>query len=370
MDSNRQQIAKRARYWSNPDIFYRAPQLMDVDLSAAPTEPLVIDDFLDDPMAARAALLKQEYAAPVNPQKAHISFNAQIPDHLGVEIVQKIEKVLDQRVLLHPRSKAAATYAKYPVHNACHYDGGPGMQMFNWTGVIYMNTPEQCQGGTPLFKHKATGHKWAQKDRRFYGADFKNPDAFELTETIEMRFNRLALIPAWLFHRVGHTFGDSIENARLTLNPKLVAFPHDLGPIQTPSWANRLSGESAVAFSLDFPDEAHNPLGKIAIRGDGETLYECAVYIDLMLIALAKAVIELRSAVQAIGSVVVGPEMPELVFENRGTSHVLRFGRRQVAFSDLDRFHRDLQNCIRNFADCPAAQAGEKSTVLMDLLKG
>ena len=143
-------------YWGNKNINYEPPQLQGVKHTS--TDLILVDDFLDDPHAARELIMQQQFEPPPNPKMGVISFNAGIPDSLYAEMLPKLEKHLGKKVEYHPRSKCAATFESIPTNSVCHVDGGDNMTMFNWTVVVYLNLPEQCRGGTVFFKHKHTEH--------------------------------------------------------------------------------------------------------------------------------------------------------------------------------------------------------------------
>jgi len=215
-------MMEKKSYWVNPDLNYQPPELQSVNNDKFDT--IVCEDFLDDPVAARNLLLGLEYHAPPDPERGVISFNGAIPESVLDEILDKSGGILGGNIKLHPRSKCAATYEKYPKNSVCHVDGGDNMRMFNWTLVIFMNLPEQCRGGTLLYKHKHTGHLYNKYGMGYYGDDFLKEDKWELVEEVEMKFNRAMFLPAWRFHSLSYTFGEVIDDARLTLNPKLIAF--------------------------------------------------------------------------------------------------------------------------------------------------
>ncbi len=208
-------------YWGSEKINSTPNDLANVE--HLDFEYFVIDDFLSDPESVREEMLGLNFETPPNPKKGVISFNSAIPETITSEIQPKIQKALNKTVQFHPRSKIAATYEHVPLNNVCHVDGGDGMTMFNWTVIIYMNTPEQCRGGTRIFKHKETGDIYNRLGWSHYAGDSFDVDKWELVEEVEMKFNRALLLPAWLFHSLAYTFGDEINNARLTINPKIVA---------------------------------------------------------------------------------------------------------------------------------------------------
>lgn len=209
-------------YWINEDINYLPPQLD--GLQHNDFDYFVVDDFLDNPLDARNELLKQNFEAPPNPKTGVISFNSPIPNGLLDELNPKITSVLSKRIEFHPRSKCAATYESVPLQQVCHVDGGDNMIMFNWTVVLFLNLPEQCRGGTRLFRHLPTGHNYNKLGMSHYVEDIRDESKWEMVEEVQMKFNRALFLPAWLFHSLAFTFGDTIENARLTVNPKVIAY--------------------------------------------------------------------------------------------------------------------------------------------------
>ena len=183
----------------------------------------VVDDFLDNPIKARDLVLSLEFEAPPDPERGVISSNGLIPEILLDEMRPKIEHHLHKTIEYHPRSKCAITYKNVPKRNICHTDGGDNMCMFNWTVVVYLNTPEQCQGGTSMYRHIATGDIYSKRGNDFYYTDFRDPSKWELIDEVPMMFNRALFCPAWRFHGLSFTFGDVAETARMTLNPKIIA---------------------------------------------------------------------------------------------------------------------------------------------------
>jgi hypothetical protein len=209
-------------YWSNNNLNYCPPQL--ANLKAPASNIIIIDDFLDDPDQTRKQLLSLRFAPPINPKTGVVSFNALTPDNILSEIQPKLSEALNKKIEYHPRTKCAATFKSIPPHSICHVDGGDGMKMFNWTVIIYMNPPEQCQGGTVLYRHLPTGHSCNHLGIQYYKPDFKKADKWEVEEKVPMKFNRALLCPAWRFHSLEYTFGNTIKNARLTINPKVIAY--------------------------------------------------------------------------------------------------------------------------------------------------
>ncbi len=106
---------------------------------------------------------------------------------------------------------------RYTLANAqkkvfCHVDG------CSYAGLLYLSKPEDCAGGTTIYRHKATGDEIYDKaHKQLY--DFKDAAQWEIISEVEMVYNRLVMYPGQLFHAITPVFfGDSIDNARLTQN--------------------------------------------------------------------------------------------------------------------------------------------------------
>lgn len=165
-------------------------------------EIIIVDDFLSDPDSVREQLLSLNFAVPPNPERDIISSNCNIPDDIRDLLKPRIEHTLNKAIAFHPRSKCALTFEHVPLNAVCHVDGGDGMIMFDWTVVIYLNPPGQCDGGTDFFQHVKTGDIYNKRGYRYYLDDFKDPAKWRLLERVPMRFNRALFCPAWRFHSI------------------------------------------------------------------------------------------------------------------------------------------------------------------------
>ena len=212
----------KTEYWENPQLDYEPPEFK--SMTHSNFELFYIDDFLDNPHQAREQILNLDFQAPLDPKNGVVSFNGHIPENLLAEMKPKIEKALSKRIDFHPRSKCALTFEKHPHPHVCHVDGGNNMSRFNWTVIVYLNEPEQCNGGTNFFKHIPTGHIYNKEGINRYFQDYSDKTKWEMIEQVDMKFNRVLFCPAWLFHSLAFTFGETKENARMTLNPKVIAY--------------------------------------------------------------------------------------------------------------------------------------------------
>lgn len=117
-------------------------------------------------------------------------------------------------------------YAGELPNNAIHADSGYD----SFAGVLYLNPTEQCQGGTAFWRHKATGFEklpTAEEVRRLgkspkrvletLQADWNRPEAWELVEVVDMKWNRLVIYPSKRFHSryPFEAFGNCPDNGRL-----------------------------------------------------------------------------------------------------------------------------------------------------------
>jgi hypothetical protein len=70
-------------------------------------------------------------------------------------------------------------------------------------GLIYLNTPEECAGGTRMFKYKGSQTLPVPEEELDYDLDHYIMDTegdWECIYEIEMKWNRLVIYPAYIFH--------------------------------------------------------------------------------------------------------------------------------------------------------------------------
>lgn len=102
----------------------------------------------------------------------------------------------------------------------------------DWGGILYLNLPEQCEGGTCFWRHTSTGlEKWPDRDtvldilpfldgktvwEYFVDQEGKYRDRWTQAFFLPMKYNRLVLFRGSFFHSQAHAFGERVEDARLT----------------------------------------------------------------------------------------------------------------------------------------------------------
>jgi hypothetical protein len=191
-----------------------------------PTSIIVVDDFFADAQGFREAGLKLTYpdqTGSLFPGR-NSAERLQIP---GLE--QHVSQLTGERLRPLPppagHGRFRLTLANDIGNAGVHVDPG------YWSGILYLSRPGDCQGGTDFFRHKRTntdrrpmsdqevaalGYKtYADCEHDILGRDTLDPEAWEKTMTVPMRFNRLLLLRPWLWHTAGPGFGDTPENGRL-----------------------------------------------------------------------------------------------------------------------------------------------------------
>jgi len=188
---------------------------------------IVVDDVYDDPEKIRDAALRLDYPAPAagaNYAGRNSASKLLLPDTdrmlswvAGEQLVAAAERAHGAL-----RLTLAGDAGRYCVHVDIGVD---------WSGVLYLNHPEQCRGGTSFFRHRSTGSEHAPTTAadlvrcnaktaqealdRILGRDSNDPAQWETTLTVPMQFNRLVLFRPLLWHSAGDGFGDSTGSGRL-----------------------------------------------------------------------------------------------------------------------------------------------------------
>ena len=191
-----------------------------------PTSLVVVDDFLDNPVALRDAALRLTY-----PDRGETNF----PGRNSVERIN-IEGLSAQasRVVGEPLEPMPPPQAHGKCRITLGNDRGRAkvhVDAAHWSGILYLTRPEHCRGGTEFFRHRATGTDRApfnDAEARAHGyesakamtaaildRDGTDDASWEPTMQVPMRFNRLLMLRPWLWHTAGETFGTSLEDGRL-----------------------------------------------------------------------------------------------------------------------------------------------------------
>ncbi len=205
----------------------------------------VADNFFRHPDRLRTAALRLKY---VTLRGAYPGYEARPPWEVRT-LAEDLRRVsglpLDPErfsvsfsIVTKPGSELA------PWQRTPHFDG------VDVAGVVYLNRPAQCRGGTAFYRHRLSGLEsvpqrggrriadlmqqhglsspeellqWIMSPPRQDGAGFitQSNDDWELLYLVDMKFNRLVLYRGQMFHS-GYIedgwFGKSLATRRLTLN--------------------------------------------------------------------------------------------------------------------------------------------------------
>ncbi len=188
---------------------------------------IVVDDFYPEPEEMRKAAIALGYPPP-SPVQNHSGRNS--AKRLIVQGVDDaVSGIVGQPLVGNLKTS----------HGLCRITLAADESRFNvhidedteWAGIVFLNTPDQCRGGTDFFRHKPTGSERApitEDELGVFGAatvqeaiaqvleaDSNDPDKWEVTMTLPMRFNRLVLFRPWLWHTAAGAFGNSDDTGRL-----------------------------------------------------------------------------------------------------------------------------------------------------------
>jgi hypothetical protein len=183
---------------------------------------LTVDNFSSDALAVREAVIAGRFSTEKGPDGAMYTG---ISEYAVPHWYERIGEVLHRPIA--PRlSCFRVNLAGELPHSWVHSDD----ICAQYASVLYLNLPEQCQGGTAFWKHKALGissllsrEALAQRGmdaEAFYqliNREWKDADAWEQIGFMPMQFNRFLTYPTCFFHSryPFEGFGTSPADGRL-----------------------------------------------------------------------------------------------------------------------------------------------------------
>ena len=180
---------------------------------------IIVDNFYSDPDMVRKIALESKYSIPPGNNSnwaGNSTENSYVMPGLDSYLSKRTGKMFRAQYPLRNgyfRKALQGDATKSYVHVDTPLNGSNASL---YTGVLYLTPNEYSKGkpGTNFFKHKPTGlHKIeSYNDITFTLRDSYNPDLWELTESIEMLYNRLLLIHVDYFHGPADSFGDNDLN--------------------------------------------------------------------------------------------------------------------------------------------------------------
>ncbi|MEL7110116.1 MAG: DUF6445 family protein [Pseudomonadota bacterium] len=187
---------------------------------------MVIDDFLDNPLAAREQALKLGY--PTGTQRGNYAGTtserplkiSQVSESVSKRVNYRL-KGADGTLHMHTRLTLRGDKGRTGVHiDPCYY-----------SGILYLSLPEHCKGGTDFYEHRKTKlDRVPNRPADLMAAGYPSVNAFvegvvnkdtfraerwTRAMRIPARFNRLILFSPWMFHNAGPGFGTSLQDGRL-----------------------------------------------------------------------------------------------------------------------------------------------------------
>lgn len=171
-------------------------------------EGYIVDDFYLDPMAVRSELIRQPFSPPHPSGRGGPAWRCNLPP--SDELARKLSDIWGFPIdSLHAEARYNLASSS-PPHGFCHSD----YYVSEYTAVIYMSLPGDCQGGTNFFRH--TPSESICYHPSLGRLNYADPNIWELVHTVDMVFNRLTTYPSKNFHGIKRPFfGAKKENARL-----------------------------------------------------------------------------------------------------------------------------------------------------------
>ena len=188
---------------------------------------IVVDNFHSNPNEVREFALNQKYPEPVD-SYTYPGKNSD-GDYYQSEVHQKFENILNRKLVpARPNGYFRLSLEKDTYKQDVHVDPS-----WEWGAVCYLNSPEQCidEGGTSFWMHnktKSETYPQTEEEAKYYnyscpkeawwttvygeGLDRSKWSRYFLSP---MKYNRLILFRAHLWHSHNYNFGDTLHNGRL-----------------------------------------------------------------------------------------------------------------------------------------------------------
>lgn len=177
----------------------------------------IIDNLLENPNEIRKEILHRGFSDNIH---EGVVFEGTNPFYNPTEITEAIRRCLGPikfKITAFRKNSAGSQ-----LHSLVHADNTEAQ----FASILYLNTPEQCQGGTAFWRHKETGWE-AQptqdeldakgKTIEWLHDEWNRAEAWEQTLLVPMKFNRFIYYPTSLFHSryPWYSFGEKDEDSRL-----------------------------------------------------------------------------------------------------------------------------------------------------------
>lgn len=199
---------------------------------------MVIDDFYGEPEKAREFAINLDYPDP-GPNVHYPGRNSKQSmawPNMDQMFSQIVGEPIERRGALPHGFCRISLEGSERTGCGVHIDHG-----CTWAGIVFLTLDEHCRDGLGFYRHrkfKTDRAPLSDKEAQdIFGVETQEDairlvvpaegttkqvfdgvtgmDQWERTMFVPMKFNRLVLFRAWMFHSGGLDFGDSIENGRL-----------------------------------------------------------------------------------------------------------------------------------------------------------
>ena len=179
---------------------------------------MIVDNFLESfDVLLDHARAKADYSGVENPADGVVypDITTDIPLQCLAEIQVRLDEAMDRPVTINTIFMRLTSKQTSGAPHQAHNDSVMG----DFTLLLYLN---DGPGGTSFVKHRETGMDAQPETTEQYEAwlrDTNVPEAWEITEMVEMKENRANIIEAERMHRAEPVggFGDGPGNGRIVL---------------------------------------------------------------------------------------------------------------------------------------------------------
>lgn len=180
---------------------------------------IVVDDFLDDPLAEREHALALPFDVTGNYP------GARTREHRTDGVAQGIaplEIIFSNLICAEDDgyvTKWETQYnGAYQITTSRDRSWIHADQHNGWAGVLYLTPGAPPSSGTGFYRHASGLERWPdiEAERALVGRDSQDMTRWKLVDQVGNRFNRLVLFDAKRFHSSLDYFGHDLRSGRLT----------------------------------------------------------------------------------------------------------------------------------------------------------
>ena len=176
---------------------------------------MIIDDFIESFDELRNAAINNDFAGEVNPVDGVLYplISSKIPVKVENEIISELSELIGRTIdnpFMFMRRSPEGVDCPHQVHSDASMGG--------YSLMLYIN---DHAGGTSLVRHKESGISYNPELQEFVDIvvkDQNNPEAWEITDMINMKPNRAFVFRSDMLHRAEPIGGfGSGSNSRVIL---------------------------------------------------------------------------------------------------------------------------------------------------------